>query len=459
MKSISITIYYDPRNMPDNTYSVKWSVYHNGKQKQYATGLTLSEKQVIFLKANKAGLSGRIKDDSLRLLWNRIYAETYIDQISGTTKDGILYQGQKALSKIETYFSFELFAQVVSGSYHPEQKIPYATDLLKALRNRAQRLTEQGDVSSAAVFNTTARSFERFAIYKKITTEKSLNVPMQIITKKMLQHYEAWMLQYGKSAKKKGNPETAATITTVGIFIRNIRTVFNEAVEAKVIDKDLYPFGKGGYTVPASANKKKALNENVIREIFEFHCTSEPMERAKALWIFSYLCNGMNFTDICNLKVQDVNLKGQIIEFVREKTKDSNRQEIKKIRINLFPEVVTIINRWGSLEQSPQSYLFPFLNDSMSPERKMRVIKQVIKNTNENLSKITSALNLDVKVRTYEARHSFATALLRSETPLAFISQSLGHASIATTQKYLGSFEEEQSKRYLSVLIPKPKEE
>lgn len=455
MKTISVAIYYDPRNMPESTYSVKWSVYFNSKQKQFPTGLVLNEKQVQFLKANKSGLSGRIKDDSLRFLWERIYGESFVDPITQTTKESLLLRGKKAIAKIEPYFSFELFAQVISGHYQPEQNSVYSTDVLKALRDRAQRFKDQGDVGSAGVSNTAARSFERFAIFQKITTEKAPAVPMQIVTKKVLRDYEAWMLKYGKASKKKESVDTPASISTIGMVLRNVRTVFNEAIEARVLDKDFYPFGKGGYTIPAATNKKKALDENTIREIFDFQCTSESMQRARDLWVFSYLCNGMNFTDICNLKVQDISLKEQILEFVREKTKDSNRQDIKKIRINLFPEAVAIIQKWGNLDQPPRSYLFPFLNETMDAERRMLKTKQVIKNTNDQLAKIALALKMDVKLRTYEARHSFATALLRSEAPLAFISQSLSHSSIATTQKYLGSFEDEQAKKYLSALIPK----
>jgi len=43
----------------------------------------------------------------------------------------------------------------------------------------------------------------------------------------------------------------------------------------------------------------------------------------------------------------------------------------------------------------------------------------------------------------YTARHSYATVLKRSGAPVSFISESLGHSDIKTTQSYLASFENE----------------
>ena len=39
------------------------------------------------------------------------------------------------------------------------------------------------------------------------------------------------------------------------------------------------------------------------------------------------------------------------------------------------------------------------------------------------------------------ARHSFATIIVRNGTSIEFVSQSLGHSSIVTTQKYFAGFD------------------
>ncbi len=445
--------------MPEGRYQVKWSVYFEGKQRLYASGLVLTDGQVDFLKTNKNGLSGRIKDDSLRNLWNQVYGTEYIDEPSGIKKDSITERARKSLAKLDAFFSFDLFAQTVIGSYQPEEKIVYSTDLLEALRDRASRFTEQGDISSGNISKTAARSFERFAIYKKITNAKAPKVPMHIVTKAFLRDYEKWMLRFGKAPKAKDKPETPASITTISMNLRNARTVFNEAIEAGILDRDLYPFGKRGYIIPAARNTKKALNQDAISAIFHFECKSESQEMARDLWVFSYLCNGMNFMDICHLRRSSIKLGGAHLEFIREKTKDSNRQNVKTTRVPLLPESLAIIDRWGNEDKNPSAYLFPFLDDSMTLDRQMRTVKQVIWRTNKHLAKIADALGFEAKLRTYEARHSFATTLLRSGAPMAFISGAMTHSSVKTTEQYFGAFEVEEAMEYMSALIPKSKKQ
>ena len=48
---------------------------------------------------------------------------------------------------------------------------------------------------------------------------------------------------------------------------------------------------------------------------------------------------------------------------------------------------------------------------------------------------------------TYTARHSYATVLKRSGANIAYISESLGHNDLKTTENYLASFEKEERKK------------
>ena len=53
--------------------------------------------------------------------------------------------------------------------------------------------------------------------------------------------------------------------------------------------------------------------------------------------------------------------------------------------------------------------------------------------------------NLDIgRITTYTARHSFATVLKRSGANIAYISESLGHNDLKTTESYLASFEKDE---------------
>ena len=58
------------------------------------------------------------------------------------------------------------------------------------------------------------------------------------------------------------------------------------------------------------------------------------------------------------------------------------------------------------------------------------------------MAEISEALNLE-NISTYTARHSYATVLKRSGANIAFISESLGHSDLKTTENYLDSFEDD----------------
>jgi integrase len=111
-----------------------------------------------------------------------------------------------------------------------------------------------------------------------------------------------------------------------------------------------------------------------------------------------------------------------------------------------------VIDKWRTINQHPDNFLFPILDKSMSTEKQCDVIKQFTKNINNYLKKITFSIGINKPVTTYFARHTFATVLRRSGASTEMISESLGHTSTKTTSSYLDSFEDDKYKEILSAL-------
>ena len=65
---------------------------------------------------------------------------------------------------------------------------------------------------------------------------------------------------------------------------------------------------------------------------------------------------------------------------------------------------------------------------------------------------MAETLKLEIDITTYSARHSFATQLKSSGASTEFISESLGHSSLAVTENYLASFSQEEKKKWASKL-------
>lgn len=113
-------------------------------------------------------------------------------------------------------------------------------------------------------------------------------------------------------------------------------------------------------------------------------------------------------------------------------------------------EVGKIIDSWGNKPGTKEKYIFPILEAGLTPEQIYGRIQQATKFINKYVNDITEALELGTKVTTYTARHSFATVLKRTGATLEYISESLGHSNIATTENYL------TLKNYCGQAIPSP---
>jgi integrase len=110
-----------------------------------------------------------------------------------------------------------------------------------------------------------------------------------------------------------------------------------------------------------------------------------------------------------------------------------------------------IIERWGSPDKSPTSYIFPYLTGKETAMQEKLIIKYVTKQTNLKLKKIAKALGIE-NLTTYTARHSYATILKNSGANINYISETLGHSNIKTTTTYLASFEDDERRKNAALL-------
>ena len=150
--------------------------------------------------------------------------------------------------------------------------------------------------------------------------------------------------------------------------------------------------------------------------------------------MFSYLCGGINFTDIANLT--KANIVNGRLEYIRQKTH-------KLIKIGIPDEAMRIIKKY---EMESTGYLFPILNNKVHKTalQKQNRIHKMRGKVNYNLKVLGKRLGIEISVTTYVARHSFASVLKKSGVNIAIISEALGHSDLATTQIYLDNFDNEQ---------------
>jgi integrase len=230
--------------------------------------------------------------------------------------------------------------------------------------------------------------------------------------------------------------------TTVGIHFRNLRAIMNDARKAGIIKDAQYPFGKDKFEIKTGEAHKKALTVNQIGEILRFTDGTETTEKYRDLWIFIYLCNGINVADLVKLKFR--NIVDDEICFIRQKTENTTKT-LKEIRASYTLEMNEIINRWGN-SPNPDNYIFPYLSGKETAIERKKITKELTKRINMRVNKIGETLGIG-NISTYTARHSFATVLKRSGANIAYISESLGHNDLKTTESYLASFEKEERQK------------
>lgn len=254
-----------------------------------------------------------------------------------------------------------------------------------------------------------------------------------------LYKFEEWMLEQGNS------------ITTVGMYTRSLRAIFNEAIEKCLISKEYYPFTKRRYQVPTGKNIKKALALSDIGKIYYYEPKTQQEEKAKAYWLFSYFANGMNIADVVRLKYKDIS--GDFIHYERLKTIRSMRSNPKVISIAMNDDIRLIMKKWGNWHKTKDNYIFPVLEAGLTSSQERERTKDLIWHINKGLRNIATELKFDKPLTTYTARHSFSTVLKRSGASIEFISESLGHTSVQTTAYYLDSFEDDMKKKFSDSLL------
>ena len=401
-------------------YPIKLRVTQGKTQRYYSlphsktNGITFEATEVEWMKINEAGARGRLRDIKIQIPLIITEAENIITKIGD--------------------FSFEKFRTAFYAKSNQSRK-----KLYNYFEEYIAGLKREGRISTAQSYECAMNSFKEY----------DPRMDFERVDKAYLNSYETWFLAR-RRVNKDGTVKTNS-VTTVGIYTRSLRTIFNLAIGAGVTDN--YPFGKTNFTPPSGANIKKALNLEDIKKILSYQAVSKsPNDLARDLWIFSYFSNGMNITDICSLK--EKNIKGDMdtIEFVREKTRLSRTSRQKKVEVLIVEETKAIIQKWCTLKNDPDNYIFPFFKKEYNAEQRRKTVQQLVKTTNKYLKKMSQDLDLPMKITTYHSRHSYASILKESGAPLEYISESLGHANVQTTESYLKSFSRTHKQKWSDAL-------
>lgn len=327
----------------------------------------------------------------------------------------------QAVSELE-HFNYEKLDKKLSTPRGEVQNVVWH------LEKKVTDLTAQGRIGTAHTYKYTGKWVVEFA---------GKRVPFGAVTPKWLEAFEDWALEKGRS------------ITTVGMYVRNIRVIFNDAIEEKIVDRDQYPFGKRRYIPPASRKVKKALTQEQLRTLMDAEPKNKEQQMAKDFFFFSYGANGMNVNDIAHLKQTD--MEEDHFHFIRGKTKNSKRDNRIPIVVYFNPLVQHTLEVYGQLGRGDK-YVFPFITDDMDNDEQYVAVRNFTRFINQHIRKLASDNDLP-PISSNWARHSFATVAIRKGASLEFMRECLGHSDQNTTQNYFAGFGDEAKKEFANSIM------
>lgn len=383
----------------NNTNSVSLRIWDplTKRAKIRRTGIELSEDEFERVWVNKRP---RPKDMATRNLLQSILTR-FVE-----AADSMEYFNMEELDRKVSTPSGEIQNVV----WHYEQKII--------------ELKSQGRIGTADSYGYACRAFVEYSGSPKLFFTQ--------ITPKWLEGFERWMESRGKS------------LTTVGIYVRTLRAIYNSAVSERIVTEEQYPFGKRRYTIPAGRKPKKALTAVQLKELYEIKLNSTEQEMARDFFFFSYAANGMNVSDIANLQYTD--LFEDKFSFIRQKTRNTRKEMQVPIVVYLNPYMTHVIEKYGN-SPGDSPFVFRVLSKNMNPESRYRAVRNFNRFLNQHLKSICEIAGLPV-VSTYWARHSFATISVQRGASMEFMRESLGHSDVKTTQLYFGGFDDDVKRTF-----------
>lgn len=241
------------------------------------------------------------------------------------------------------------------------------------------------------------------------------------------------------------------TDTTISIYMRGLRAVYNFAIDKGYVDKSKYPFGRNKYKLAS----RKSANIALTEEEFLLFIKATPQNYKEKLgynfFFLSYALDGLNLADIIRIKNRDITTDNKLIVGrwkIRNTLTDEETQEKTLMDIALY-----ILKEYGTIDPSqPNRYVLRFLDgvEDEDIEQQDNKKKNLNKNINKGIKSICERIGIQ-PFSLYSARHTYATHGINNGIPIEIMSKNLLHTNIITTQGYIDSISNSNQQRNIKL--------
>ena len=379
--------YLDTRRfIPGKPCQIRLGLCFRGKTSLFSTGIAVLSEQwdkitcTIVRHPQKLYLNARLA--KLKSDW-----DIAIMQLaeSGEAKKA------KSPSELKEMILFHLDPD----TYRPKEGVFFA---------RFKKFGESRNTEGArSVYRQTLRRLEAF---DKDLTSRSF----EDIDKAYLSEFDSFLSLTAKSANARA------------IHLRNIRAVFNDALDDDIIS--CYPFRK--FKIRTQATIKRSLSVDELRALMTYPCEEYQIVYRDMFMLMFYLC-GINAVDLLNAR-PDAIVNGRL-EYIRAKTH-------KPYSIKVEPEAMALIEKYKGTD-----YLLNIMDGRANYADFLRRMDKALKRVGEmervgrGGKKVRQPLF--PKLSQYWCRHTWATIAAELDIPKETIAAGLGHGGRSVTDIYI----------------------
>ena len=364
--------------------------------------------------------------------------------IRGGVRDAKVLNAQLAdiLAKAkETYKELDREGEVTTVALAKEMNTEAVSpSFLAFARERAQMIYDNGGWRNWRKYCGLINKLDAFRKKRRMA-----DITVADMTVELLTRFDNFLHKW----ENEREPGKLLHPNTIEVQFNILRTLVHRAIEVGIMEASKDPFlvfkYKGVKTI------KEKLDDSEMERIINLE-----LEEGSLIWhcknyfLFSYYCVGIRAADLIQLRWGNVTASGRLHYQMGKNHKERD--------LLLVEQAIEILRHYQREDAKASDYIFPLLSndaeyagyvtqadkDRMRPELRHKMYQDISsKNAliNKYLKKIAEQAEIEKPLSMHISRHSFAHIAQESGAESSAIKNILGHSNLATTERYMGSFD------------------
>lgn len=341
----------------------------------------------------------------------------------------------------EKYNELEDDGQVTSAGILKElNKETVSPSFIEFTKTRAKEIEDEGGFRNARKYYGLANKLDAFR--KK---QKMHDITLEDLTVELLTKFNTFLHKW----KNEREPDKLLHPNTIAVQLNICKTLVNRAINIGYMTPDKNPFLRFKYKEVPTMKEKLDMPE--IQKIINLDLEKESLIwHVRNYFMFSFYCAGIRAADLIQLRWRNISSDGRLNYTMNKNGK--NRDMV------LVPQALEILKHYFQSNAGPDDYIFPLLDNkskfakyvtvsdqkTMTPEMRKIQYRQIsAKNAliNKYLKKIAEKAEIAKNLSFHISRHSFAKYAKESEMDSSVVKELLAHTNLATTERYMGTFD------------------